>query len=488
MSAKVTTLDEVVVSRKRNKYTKHNNPAYELMTKIREHKDDNNPRNQPQYSYDYYDKLVLGINSTDVEAITDRSKFRFMRQLIDTGYTSPFPVMLLSLREKTGTRLFSSRPKYEKDIIRARRNAGIDEAFNQDNINIVLNDVLRNVDIYENDITLMQNRFVSPIGRLAGDFYMYSLNDTITGADGRKYLELVFTPHTPETFGFIGRMFVDASDSTYFVKSVSMKVPRVINLNYIDNIYINQEFERDSIGNRHKVSEDISLELNIVPGSPSFFGHRLTAYDNFSYHNRPDMQEYIDRLGTMFVYPEADKKTWEEWESLRAVPLTPQESNIGNAMTRLRSIPVIYWGEQVLKILVNGYVATGKKSKIDLGPVNTLISYNHLEGVRLRVGGVTTADLSPHWFGRGYIAYGFKDRKFKYDAEIEYSFLPKKVHAREFPVHLLRARYKYELDMIGQRYFFTNQDNVFLSLKRHQSDLGLYKRDGAIDYELEMTN
>ncbi|MDE6295837.1 MAG: carboxypeptidase-like regulatory domain-containing protein, partial [Muribaculaceae bacterium] len=157
-------------------------------------------------------------------------------------------------------------------------------------------------------------------------------------------------------------------------------------------------------------------------------------------------------------------------------------------MTRLRSIPVIYWGEQVLKILVNGYVATGKKSKIDLGPVNTLISYNHLEGVRLRVGGVTTADLSPHWFGRGYIAYGFKDRKFKYDAEIEYSFLPKKVHAREFPVHLLRARYKYELDMIGQRYFFTNQDNVFLSLKRHQSDLGLYKRDGAIDYELEMTN
>lgn len=488
VSGKVTTLDEIVVSRKRHKYSKKNNPAYELMTKIREHKDESNPRNKALYNYDYYDKLVLGLNSTDVEAVSEKSKFRFMKELIDTTYTSPFPVMLLSLREKVGTHLYSSSPRYEKDIIRARRNTGIDEAFNQENINIVLNDVLRNVDIYDNDITLMQNRFVSPIGRLADDFYMYSLNDTITGDDGRQYLELVFTPRTPETFGFIGRMFVDASDSTYFIKSVRMKVPRVINLNYIDNIYINQDFELDSIGNRHIVREEISLELNIIPGTPSFFGHRETVYDNFSYNDRNDMQEYIDRLGTLFVYPEADSKTWDQWQSLRALPLTPQENNLGSAMTRLRNIPLIYWGEQILKVLVNGYIATGKRSKIDLGPVNTLISYNHLEGVRLRIGGVTTAALSPHWFGRGYIAYGFKDRKLKYDAELEYSFLPKKIHAREFPVHLLRAKYKYELDMIGQRYFFTNQDNIFLSLKRHQSDLGLYKHEGTLDYELEMAN
>lgn len=487
-SVRVTTLDEVIVKKKRQKYSKKNNPAYELMTRIRDKKDATDPKNAPYYSYDYYDKLVLGTDADAMEGLTRSKRFSFLEELIDTTYISAFPVMLLSLREKAGTHIHSKNPRYEKDIIRARRNAGVDEAFNQENINVVLNDVLRNVDIYDNDITLMQNRFVSPLSIIAGDFYKYSLNDTITMDDGKRYIELVFTPHTPETFGFTGRMFVEANDSDYFVKAVRMRVPRVINLNYIDNIYINQDFERDAAGYRHKVREDISLEMNIVPGTPSLFGHRETILSNFSYDKRDDFAEYLDRLGSHFVYPEADKTPWDQWTSLRTTPLTPQEVSLGSTLTKLRKIPAFYWGEQILKVLVNGYVTTGKKSKVDLGPVNTLISYNHIEGWRFRVGGVTTGNLSPHWFGRGYVGYGCKDRKFKYDAELEYSIRPKKIHAREFPVHLLRARYKYDLDMIGQRYLFTNQDNIFLSLKRKQSDLGLYKREGAVDYELELAN
>lgn len=487
-SIKVTTLDEVVVKKHKNKYSKRNNPAFDLMTRIRAAKELNDPRLEDNYSYNYYDKLTLGIDANSMDAITRRHRFSFMKDLVDTTYISAFPVMLLSMREKAGTQIYSRSPRYSKDIITAQRNVGIDEAFNQENINIVLNDVLRNVDIYDNDITLMQNRFVSPLSHIAGDFYKYSLNDTVTAENGTKYVELVFTPHTPETFGFVGRMYVEVDDSTYFVRHVSMKVPRVINLNYIDNIYISQDFVRDSIGKRQKVREDISLEMNIVPGTPSLFGHRETTRCDFKYSPRPEFGEFIDRLGNTFIYPRANQTPWDEWQSIRSTPLTTQETALGSTLTQLRKIPAFYWGERILQVLVNGYIGTGKHSRVDLGPVNTLISYNHIEGLRFRVGGVTTAYLSPHWFGRAYVAYGCKDRKFKYDAELEYSFDAKRVHAREFPIHLLRARYKYELDMIGQRYLFTNQDNVFLSLKRKQSDLGLYKREGAIDYELELAN
>ncbi len=488
-SVRVTELQEVIVNRKRQKYSKKNNPAYDLMTRIRDSKHLADPMREQKLSYDFYDKMVLGINEWDIKAITKRNQYKFLEEFVDTNYISAFPVMLLSMREKAGTHYHSLTPRYEKELIRGQRNAGIDEAFNQQNINVLFDDVLRSVDIYKNDITLMQNRFVSPLSNIAGDFYKYFLNDTVTAPDGKKYIELVFTPRTPETFGFNGRLFVEAGDSTYFIKAVRMRVPRVINLNYIDNIYINQDFERDSLGNRQKTREEISLEMNLMPGTPSFFGHKLYTRKNFKYGDVPEEEvDKISGFGTKFVLPQADKQPWDMWEQWRTEPLTPQEQNLGSIMTRLRKIPFVYWSEQVLKVLVNGYITTGKKSKVDIGPVNTIISYNGIEGVRLRLGGVTTGNLSKHLFGRAYVAYGCKDRKWKYDAELEYSFLPKNLHAREFPVHLLRAKYKYDTDMVGQHYLFTNPDNVFLSLKRHQTKLALYKRECGLDYELELPN
>lgn len=487
-STKVTQLQEVVIKKKRQKYSKKNNPAYELMKKVRASKGLNDPLQDSLYNYDYYDKVLIGINRYDMEAIVRRDECKFLDDYVDTTLISAFPVMLLSIREKAGTMLHSSRPRYLKDIVTAKRSAGIDDAFDQQNINTFFDDVLRNVDIYQNDITLMQNRFVSPLSDIGGDFYKYFLNDTVTAPDGKRYLELVFTPRTPETFGFNGRMFIEDGDSTYFVKAVRMRVPRVINLNYIDNIYINQDFERDANGRRHKVKEDISLELTVMPGTPTFFGHRLTTRRNFSSSPRPEFDDYIRRLGSIFVVPDAESRDEDAWRQLRPQELNPPESNLGNLITRLRKLPFFFWSEKVLKVLVNGYIATSPRSKFDIGPVNTIISYNGVEGVRLRLGGMTTGNLSKHWFARGYAAYGCKDRKFKYDAEVEYSIPPKELHPREFPIHLVRGRFKYDLDMIGQKYLFTNPDNVFISLKREQSKLALYKREGAMDYHLELPN
>ena len=94
------------------------------------------------------------------------------------------------------------------------------------------------------------------------------------------------------------------------------------------------------------------------------------------------------------------------------------------------------------------------------------ISYNTAEGLRLRVGGMTTANLSKRWFTRGYLSYGFRDHRWKYEGEVEYSFNDKKYHSREFPVHSIRATSSYDIDQLGQNYLTTYGDNVFLSVKR----------------------
>ena len=60
--------------------------------------------------------------------------------------------------------------------------------------------------------------------------------------------------------------------------------------------------------------------------------------------------------------------------------------------------------------------------------MNTTFSANHLEGFRMRVGGMTTANLNPYWFASGYLAYGTNDRKIKYNLKLTHSFTKKEYH------------------------------------------------------------
>lgn len=487
---RVTELQEVIIKPKRQKYRKKGNPAYELMQEIRKKATAYNPSRQPDYSYDYYEKIMLGMNDMMVD--TASRSLGFLSKYQTIAYNTGKPVVLLTLKERIGTNVKSSDPQTEKDIIRGRKNAGIDEAFNQENFNKILEDVLREVDIYSNDITLMQQKFVSPLGRLAGDYYHYFINDTVyLPGDDRKFIELNFSPVNPESFSFNGRLYV-ADDSTRFIKKVVMRVPRAINLNYIDNIFITQDFVQDSLGNRHKTLDDMALEIRVIPGTPSFYGRRSTSRDNFSYETRSDLKDYLKTLGNQIEIEETDdQKNRLLWNQMRLVPLSIAEKNLAGIHDEIKKRPLFYWAEKIVMIVAKGYIGTGWKgapSKFDLGPVNTLISYNTLEGVRLRAGGMTTAQLSRHVFGRGYGAYGFRDHRWKYMIEAEYSFTPKKIHAKEFPIHSLRATHQYDVDMLGQHYLFTNPDNVFLSWKRKESDLATYRRHTTFEYTLELRN
>lgn len=486
----VRDLDELVVTRGKRHYSKKNNPAVVLMNEVRRDKDKVWAENADYFSCDVYEKTLLGINDFNGEFSNDDSplrKFSLLEECIDTARWTGKKILALSLREKVYTQLNSLSPKCRKELIGGMRNAGIDEAFNQSNISAVLEDVLRKINIYDNDITLMQNRFVSPLSHIAADYYMFHLGDTVmVGTD--RCVELDFAPHTPETFGFNGTLYIASTpDSIYYVRKVYMRVPASINLNYVKNIFVSQHYRLLPGDKCVKTVDDLSLDLRIIAGTPSFYGRRLSMFSNFKFDKRYDLEEFYTRAENEIVL-EGVKDDDGFWSQHRVLPLSRSEAALEGMMTGLRKIPLIYWSEKVLKLLEQGYVVTGRKSKFDFGPLNTLISYNSAEGVRLRIGGMTTANLSDRLFARGYVAYGFKDRKPKYSAELEYSFNDKKYHSREFPVNSILARYTYDLDMLGQHYLHTNADNVFLSLKRKSSYLVTYRRLAELRYKLELAN
>ena len=499
---KITELQELIVKPKREKYKKKGNPAYELMQEIRKKYPLYNPaKNMPNhylqtqnstsaYTYDFYEKIVLGLN--DVKIDSTNKHLGFLKDYQTIAYNTGKPVVLLSLREKIGKHANTINPESEKETVIDRTNHGVDDAFDQENINKMLEDVLREIDIYKNDITLMQQRFVSPLSKIAGDYYHYSINDTVIFADDpRRFIELNFAPVNPESFGFNGTLYV-ADDSTRFIRQVKMRVPRAINLNYVDNIFITQEFQQDSIGNYHKKLDDMAVELRIVAGTPSFYGRRTQARNNFEYtsakspdHKIRDFENDILIDATNFESPSA------LWDKMRLIPLTQAEKKLSGIHDEIKKRPFLLWAEKIILILAKGYIGTGYKSapsKFDFGPVNTFISYNTLEGLRLKVGGMTTASLSPQIFAKGYIAYGFRDHRWKYEIEGEYSFRKKKIHSKEFPIHSLSASHRYDVDMLGQHYLFTNADNVFLSIRRAESNLATYKRMSKLEYTLELVN
>lgn len=472
-------LQEVVVKPRKEKYSKKNNPAVAFMERLRATRDSLNPTLMPWFSTDEYEKLVLGMNISS-EATRDTA----MRKYIDYSPVTGKPYITISLKEQRSKMLHHQGDRSGKRVVEGYRSMGIDESFDVGNMRKIYSDVLRQVDLYSNDITLMQNRFVSPLSRIGPDFYKYYLTDTVM-IGGEPNIELTFTPHNTESMGFTGRIYVPVSDSAMMPRKVVMQTPRNINLNYVKSLYIVQNFERDSLGKRIKRADELTVEFQLMPGTPEVYARRETRVDGYSYYPVPGYDEYYRAEGSEYFLPQAMNRPSEYWDLNRGAEMTSAQANMGGFMKHLRSNKLFYWGEKFVALMDRGYVRTGTKSRFDVGPLNTLISFNDIEGTRVRLGGMTTANLSKRWFARAYGAYGFKDHKWKYGGELEYSFVDKQYHSREFPMHSIRFSTGYDLDQLGQHYLFTNQDNLFLSLKRSDNYLMTYRRFYNLVYTLE---
>ncbi|MDE5807369.1 MAG: hypothetical protein K2H76_04575, partial [Muribaculaceae bacterium] len=355
---KTVTLKEVVVKPKKEKYSKKNNPAVEVMRQVRKDHKICDPMQEPCYSYEKYEKILLGSFDMNLDfSGNPKNKFRFLEQYVDTAQWTGKRMLDLALLEKSSLRIISSDPKADKEIVRGLNSQGVNEMLNDDNVRKSLSDVLREIDIYQSDITLLQNKFVSPLSRMGVDFYKYSITDTVYFG-GDYCVELSFVPKVPETFGFNGKLYIPLADSVKYVKRVSMRVPKAINVNYVDNIFVSQNFERDSLGKVHKVLDDLCLELKIFNFMPSLYASRQIRYQDFDYSPKEEYRESLTTLGQIIVEEEAGKRPNEYWLDKRMIPFSNAEARLADLTKELRKIGLIKWSEKILKPIFQGYVGT----------------------------------------------------------------------------------------------------------------------------------
>ena len=489
MTPKSVSLKELVVKKGKEKYSKKNNPAVELAKKLIARRKHNDPLNNPYYSYKKYERMAFGFNNINevVNSNVLLRKYKFLEEYADTSLLTGNKVLPVSIKEKISYDYYRKHPQSHKEYILAQKSDGIDESFDQTSVKSFMDDVFREIDIFDNDVTLLTNRFVSPLSSLGISFYKYYLNDTID-IEGEKCIELSFVPFNTESFGFLGRMYIPLNDTTLFIKRLTMNVPHNINLNYVERVHIIQDFIKAQDGSRLKTRDDIEVEFKIIKGISSFFARRETSYGEHSI-SEPNDLALFNNTAEQIIADKADSQSKEFWEENRPRENKVNGDNIQQMLAKLRKSKVFYWGEKVLLTLVHGYIPTSKKdSKWDFGPVNTMVSGNSLEGLRLRVGGMSTINLSRHFFGLGYVAYGCSDKKLKYMGQLEYSFNEKKNLALEFPINSIRLKHQYDVDKLGQQYLYTNADNIFLAPKRQKDDKILYLRKTELEYKYETQN
>ncbi|MDD2436431.1 MAG: DUF5686 family protein [Massilibacteroides sp.] len=482
------TLAEVEVKPKKEKYRKKDNPAVLFVRKAIEARESSDPKNHDFFSYKRYENVVLALNQFEAKSQRKGSKFGFLSEFVDTVAVN-HTILPLSEKEKLETVYFRKEPKSEKRVIKGMKANGVDEMFTQDGMQQILDEVFREVDIFQNDIPLFLNRFVSPLSSIGPNFYKYYLLDTVE-INSHPCVDLGFVPFNSESFGFTGHLYITL-DSTYFVQRVMLNVPKDINLNFVNHMRIEQTFERMTDGTRLITKDDIQAVLNLTSGEKGIFARRLNSYSDYSFAGPEDLSVF-DFLGPVITEKDAAVQKDDFWMDVRPSELQGKGTNrVALLMRRLREIPVFYVTEKILSVLVAGYIPTHvdpKKSKFEIGPMNTMISGNAIEGTRFRLGGTTMTSLNKRFFLDGYAAYGTRDKELKYDLIAEYSFIDKTEFRKEFPVHSLRFEYNYDINQLGQHYLYTNKDNIFLALKRQKDDRATYLRNAELTYTREYYN
>lgn len=480
-------LKGVTVKTKRSKYSRKNNPAVELMKRVIAAKKRTDLANHDYYQFNKYQKITFAINDIKPTEL-ENEKLKKKKWLINQIETCPYNnklILPLSVDETVTRNIYRKDPKTEKSIIMGQSSSGVNDLIETgDILNNVLKDVFTDVDLYDDQIRLLQYPFTSPIGKDAISFYRFYIVDTVY-VDRDKCFHLQFLPNNQQDFGFRGEIWILA-DSTLHVKRCNLTLPKKSDVNFVDNLQIIQEYTRLPEGDWALTTDDMFVEMSIAKFLTKAIVIRTTRMSDYAFDELPDKLF----KGKTKVLHESNAMMRDEafWDKYRSVELTKSESSMDafiNNLSQQKAFKYIIFG---VRAFIENFVETGSQnhpSKVDIGPINTMISSNFIDGVRTRISAQTTANLNPHWFLSGYYARGWDSRKNYYKGELTYSFNKKEYLPREFPKRTLTFTSTYDVCSPSDKFMHTDKDNVFTALKWTKVEKMMFYNRQQLSFERE---
>ena len=485
------TLTGVTVSAKKKRYSRKNNPAVELMKKVIANKRRSDLRAKDFFTYTKYEKMTFSLNEVSDKVFEEGEykRFAFLKDHVERSPQTDKLILPLTVDETLSEIYYRKDPHSEKQVIKGESNKGVTELVNTGEIlTTTLKDIFTDVDIYEEECRLLQYPFKSPIADGAISFYRYYLQDTLF-IEQDRVVDVGFLPNNQQDFGFSGHLYILLTpDSTFQVRRVELSIPRRSDVNFVENMLIAQDFEVLESGDRIASTNDMLVELQLSKWLGKFQVQRVTRLSNVSFAPIP-RSLFRNIKGNTLREPDASMHDEAFWNEYRQVKLTSSESKMDSFLDRLTHVKGFKYVLFGFKALVENFVETGDSlhpNLVDIGPVNTIISANHYDGLRLRASAHTTANLSPHLFADAYVAYGTKTRQVYWKGMLTYAFNKKAYLPREFPQHNLSIYWWDDIISPFDRFVPTDKDNMFTAFHASKVDQYHHTRELHIDYTREL--
>lgn len=448
------SLGEVVVNAK-----DFENPAHVLLKKIIKNKPINNREKLDSYQYETYNKIEFDLNNL-TEKFTERKLFKDFDFIFNQLDSSRAKVALpFFMTETLSDYYYKRKPRGRKEIIQATKVSGI----NNESISQFLGQMYLDVNIYENSIGIFGKNFISPISNYGLAFYKYYLVDSMY-IDSKWCYRMNFKPKNENELVFKGHFWV--TDTTYAIKEIDAHILKSANINFITDLDVHHTYQEVENEVWMLTKEKIIADFTIVKGEMGFYGKKLTTYRDFVI-NEPKEDAFYGGAEHVISKSPINSKSEDYWEEVRHEDITENQQAIYDMVDSLKTNPRFMTYVDIVNFIFQGYKVEGP---VEFGPVFTFLSYNAVEGVRPKFGLRTSNAFSTDLMLEGYLAYGTRDKRFKYMLGGQY-FLSKK------PRQSVGAYYSEDLELIGQtpNYFPRDHFIQFFTSRNPQDRLVLNK-------------
>ncbi len=474
-----TELKTVLIQKQR--YHNRNNPAVDLINSVIAHKAKNRLENHDYYQYKQYEKLELDLANVGEGFKNSKylSNINFFFADVDTTKAKGKALIPTYLREKSSNIFYRKHPSTHKEYVEGVKTANLGSLFDDEGMSQYLHHLYIKADIYDNEILLFKKPFLSPLSPLSPSFYRFYIMDTVV-VSGKKCINLAFFPRSKADLTFEGHLYI-ADDSTYAICKVDMTVPKYININFLNQLQISQQFIQLPDSTWTLAQDEVAIDFGLGDREKGFglWGKKTTLMTDFVFDNPQQSQVYA---GAQVVIEAVDATVQEAsfWEEKRLTPLSITEQQIYKKADKLMQT-----ADYQTFLGFKYFWATGywKQGNVEFGSLGSVFSSNAIEGERFALGARTTYGFSHHWRIEGYGAYGLKDKKWKYNAALTYQFNDERFNSR--PQSVLKLWYYNDVEVPGQNFENRSADNILTSVRRGVFNKMYYKRTLGIRYTNE---
>ncbi|RMG81339.1 MAG: carboxypeptidase-like regulatory domain-containing protein, partial [Bacteroidetes bacterium] len=370
----------------------------------------------------------------------------FVFDYIDTTDEKPYLPIFIS--EAVSEYYYKRFPKMEKEIIKATKVSGIENQT----VSQFMGDMYQNVNIYNNYINIFGKSFVSPISDFGFFSYRYYLTDS-GFVDNNWCYKIKFVPKRKHELTFDGEMWIN--DTTYAVKKITATINEEANINFIKRFDVEQTYRQVQPEVWMLVQDKAVADFNLADKQVGFYGRKNTYYRKFVINQPLPDEFYLSGLD-IELEKDASEKPEDFWDTVRAEQLSEKEAQIYHMVDSIKNVPVFRSYVDIIQLIVTGYHVWGN---VELGPYFTTYSFNQVEGSRFRIGGRTSNQFSKRLMIEAYLAYGLRDKRFKYGAWFDY-------YLTKLPRQHFGLSYKNDVEQLGQSQNAWRQDNILASVFR----------------------